>query len=350
MLSTRGVPRLRWQLLNVSDEVAAGKKDTGGSIDLIWINGVNFAAMKKLGLLYGPWATLLPNSANFDFTDEAMTTDKGTNTEGMEFPFNMAQSVFIYDKAKLSTPPQTIPELVTWIKENKGKFIYSDPTHDFNGAAFLRTVFYHYAGEGAGGSWKDFLGDFDEVLYNQRAPAVWKVLKEIEPYLYQVKAGKVYYPTSHNNEIRPLVGNQTLEMDFSFEAGEATAQMAEQSVNGWPDTMQAYVMKSGSISDVNFLAIPVNAAHKEAALVAVNYIGSAAGMFVRSQHSVWGALQCFNPKAPAIKEWDVAFDYLNRHYATPSEEELAAGRLGDLSAAMVDRINSDWKKNVRDKQ
>ena len=37
----------------VLTEKAAGK-DANGSIDLIWINGENFASMKQQGLLYGP--------------------------------------------------------------------------------------------------------------------------------------------------------------------------------------------------------------------------------------------------------------------------------------------------------
>ncbi len=38
----------------VRAEKAAGK-DKGGSVDLIWINGPNFAAMKAEGLLHGPF-------------------------------------------------------------------------------------------------------------------------------------------------------------------------------------------------------------------------------------------------------------------------------------------------------
>ena len=37
-------------------EKAAGRT-SGGSVDLIWINGENFAAMKSNGLLFGPSAT-----------------------------------------------------------------------------------------------------------------------------------------------------------------------------------------------------------------------------------------------------------------------------------------------------
>ncbi|MEO1273913.1 MAG: ABC transporter substrate-binding protein, partial [Pseudomonadota bacterium] len=41
-------------------EKAAGTL-TGGAVDLIWINGENFAAMKENDLLFGPWAEDVPN-------------------------------------------------------------------------------------------------------------------------------------------------------------------------------------------------------------------------------------------------------------------------------------------------
>ena len=41
-------------------EKAAGQ-DAGGAVDMIWINGANFASMKEAGLLFGPFAEDLPN-------------------------------------------------------------------------------------------------------------------------------------------------------------------------------------------------------------------------------------------------------------------------------------------------
>ena len=46
-------------------EQAAGRVD-GGTVDLIWINGKNFKAMKDQGLLFGPFTQLLPNTALVD--------------------------------------------------------------------------------------------------------------------------------------------------------------------------------------------------------------------------------------------------------------------------------------------
>src|SRR4029450_10773998 len=40
-------------------EKAAGRH-TGGTVDLIWINGPNFLAMKQQGLLFGPFTQALP--------------------------------------------------------------------------------------------------------------------------------------------------------------------------------------------------------------------------------------------------------------------------------------------------
>jgi putative spermidine/putrescine transport system substrate-binding protein len=114
-----------------------------------------------------------------------------------------------------------------------------------------------------------------------------------------------------------------------------------------------YLLTSGTLADTNFLAIPINAPNLEAALVAVNYIGSAAAMFKRAipgnePDGEWGAIQAFDPFAEEMIEWDAAFDYINLHEATPSVEELAAARLADVNAAMVATINAAWAVNVRD--
>ncbi len=38
----------------------AADQDYSGGVELIWINGPNFLAIKQYGLLYGPFATSLP--------------------------------------------------------------------------------------------------------------------------------------------------------------------------------------------------------------------------------------------------------------------------------------------------
>ena len=44
----------------IQTEAAAGRK-TGGSVDLLWVNGENFRTLKEAGLLQTQWAETLPN-------------------------------------------------------------------------------------------------------------------------------------------------------------------------------------------------------------------------------------------------------------------------------------------------
>lgn len=67
--------------------------------------------------------------------------------------------MFIYNTLRFGTPPMTIPDMVTWIKANPGKFTYSDPTSEFLGEAFVKHMFYAYASP-----YTDFNGPFDEAL------------------------------------------------------------------------------------------------------------------------------------------------------------------------------------------
>lgn len=69
-------------------EKAAGR-DADGDVDLVWINGANFAAMKEGGLLLDEaWAERLPNAALLGSPDARalLTTDFGVPTEGREAP------------------------------------------------------------------------------------------------------------------------------------------------------------------------------------------------------------------------------------------------------------------------
>src|SRR3546814_11050062 len=82
-------------------ERAAGKEH-GGSIDLIWINGENFAAMKAQELLYGPFTDVLPNFRLVDFDNKPTTlVDFTVPTDGYESPWGMAKLNFIYDSARV---------------------------------------------------------------------------------------------------------------------------------------------------------------------------------------------------------------------------------------------------------
>ena len=167
----------------VLGEKQAGR-DTGGSVDLVWVNGENFRTMRQGELLYGPFADFLPNAIYVNADDPSVKNDFGYPVEGYESPYGKAQFVMIYDSARLPVPPQTIEALLAWIGANPGKFTYAAPP-DFTGSAFVRQVCYH-----AAGGYQSLLGDFQPAVFDDQAASCWQTLNELEPNLW--RAGQTY--------------------------------------------------------------------------------------------------------------------------------------------------------------
>ena len=120
----------------VRNEKAADKQD--GTVDLVWINGKNFLAMKREGLLYGPITGKLPNFALVDVQGKPTTTlDFAEPVEGMEAPWGMAQLTFLVDSQRTPKPPQSTPELLAFARANPGRVSYPRPP-DFHGTTLLK--------------------------------------------------------------------------------------------------------------------------------------------------------------------------------------------------------------------
>ena len=159
----------------VQAEKAAGKTG-GGAVDLIWINGENFAAMKSAGLLFGPFAETLPNWRYVDTAGKPATTNDFTlPTQGFESPWAMAQLVFEHDSARLATPPLTIAALADWAKANPGRFTYPQPP-DYLGLTFLKQVLYALLPDPAGAACK-----LDDAHRRGLGQALWRGPVRAEP-------------------------------------------------------------------------------------------------------------------------------------------------------------------------
>ena len=122
----------------VLSEKHAGENDDG-AIDMIWINGSNFAAMKDADLLFGPYAEDLPNWALVDAEGKAVQTDFTVPVEGYESPWAMAQVVFVHNTATMPDRLGSMQALQDWAQANPGRYSYPQPP-DFLGTTFLKQV------------------------------------------------------------------------------------------------------------------------------------------------------------------------------------------------------------------
>jgi putative thiamine transport system substrate-binding protein len=124
-------------------ETAAGR-DSGGSVDLVWINGENFIALKDAGLLYAPdnegWAHRLPNWELVDVAgNPSLTTDFTVPVEGFQAPWGTVQFSFYYDSEEIDETPSNLDELLAWVEANPGRFTYPQPPN-FLGSTFLKLL------------------------------------------------------------------------------------------------------------------------------------------------------------------------------------------------------------------
>ena len=122
---------VRLQVVPISDTADAvnrvvaerkAGKTSGGGVDLIWINGENFASGKSVGLWLQNWAGSLPDVKYVDQASRLISRDFQVPVAGQESPWSEAAFVYAYDSAKVSNPPQTFRALLAWPKAHPGRF------------------------------------------------------------------------------------------------------------------------------------------------------------------------------------------------------------------------------------
>jgi putative spermidine/putrescine transport system substrate-binding protein len=315
------------KLLN---EKGAGKL-TGGTIDLVWINGENFRTAKQGGVLWGPFAESLPNIKHF--AADARQRDFGTAVEGYEAPYQRAQFVIAYDTARVPDPPRSIEKLREWIKSHPGRFTYLAPP-DFTGSAFIRHILLFYLRQQSGGA--AFDGAFDEQLYQRAADATMAYLNEIKPYLW--RKGETY-PASPKEADR-LFANSEIDFTMSYGPSFASERIAR---GEYPPTTRTFVFDEGTIGNYSYLAIPFNAANPAGALVVINHLMSPAHTL--DQGRALGSLFPLVTEnlTPAERS---AVEALPLGPATLPVSELASHQLAEPHTQYLERLEKDWRERV----
>ncbi|MEQ9330147.1 ABC transporter substrate-binding protein [Thalassobaculum sp.] len=280
--SRHGVSVVHVKLSETADAVArvlaekAAGKVAGGSVDLIWINGENFAAMKRSGLLFGPWAEALPNFALTDpANNPAVREDFTVPVEGYEAPWGKAQLVLMSDSAYVAEPPRNLPALLDWARANPGRFAYPRPP-DFLGSTFLKQATLGLAVDTA-----PLYRPVDEAGFEAVTAPLWAWLDALHPLLW--RGGRAFPPDGP--ALRRLVGDSELAIAPAFSATEVAAAVLAGEL---PAGVRTHGLDGGTIGNVNFLAIPFNATAKAGAMVLANFLLSPEAQARKHDPAVWG--------------------------------------------------------------
>ncbi|HDZ08925.1 MAG TPA: ABC transporter substrate-binding protein [Pseudohongiella sp.] len=299
-----------------------------GAIDLLWLNGENFASMQHNALLYGPWAEQLPNFRWVDADNNAdMRKDFTIPVNGFESPWLRAQLVFFHDTYLIAQAPRTMSELLAWAQRHPGEFTYPRPP-DFLATTFMKQALLELVPEPEKLYQPVTNSDFDAVT-----EPLWAYLDALHPVL--LRQGRSF-PAS-GAEMRRLMADGETALAFAFSPSEAAIAVDRGEL---PDSVRAYTMNGGTLANVSFLAIPFNATHKAGAMVVADFLLSPEAQLRAQDPDYLGSTSVLSVTAlPA--QWRERMQLIRRHPAAPSEEDLAR-RLAEPHPSWVVALEDAW--------
>lgn len=254
----------------------AGRNEDG-NVDLMWVNGENFAALKSNDLLWGAFADALPSASLLQSSD-AIKYDFSVPVDGLEAAWGGAQLVFIVDSATTETPPKSAAELLTFV-EAGGRFSYPAPPA-FHGTTLVKQFLIELLGASEESS-STLAAPVDEADFDTLTAPLWEYLDQLHPAL---RGNGKTWPNSAEMT-RQLLDDGELDIAISFNPNEASAAVKNDQL---PDSVRTYVFDNGTIGNTHFVTIPWNASAKAGAMVVANFLQSPEAQARKADPEFWG--------------------------------------------------------------
>ena len=238
-------------------------------------------------------------------------------------PYRGSQVLLAFDTTKLPVDqaPRTFAELVTWIKENPGEFIYNRPDKGGSGGNFVRRAIYEVNGNDPS---KFTVDNFTPEAGEAMLTPAWDLLGDLAPSLFDEGAY-----TSGNTQSIQLLSQSAVTMIPAW--SDQVLQAIDQGV--LPETTGLVQLTDlGLPGGFSRSVILSNGANREAALKLADFI-----LTEEIQNAVITELGGF----PGVS-WEYVSPELREKYADVIPESIPVFPGGPWEAA----INDGWYRNV----
>lgn len=300
-----------------------------GDVDLVWVNGDNFATGKQADAWLCGWSSRLPNMQYVDPGDPLLAEDFGTAVDGCEAPWHKAQFTLVYDADRVEDPPTSLTGVLEWARANPGRFTYPAPP-DFTGSAFLRQVLYSVAGE--------VPAAYDRAAYDELTPALFDTLGALAPSLW--REGRTY--PRDVVALDRLFAQGQVDMTMTYGPATLTRLVAE---GTFPTGTRVLDLEEGTLGNASFLAIPASAADSEGAMLVADLALSPAQQAVKARPDVWGQFTVLD--TGLLSDADRAgFDRLPVSDVVPAYDVLSRDAVPELSSQWVPALDEGWRRAV----
>ena len=304
-----------------------GRSDQG-SVDVMWINGENFARMKRDRLLGAPFVADLPSSSAINLAEPTIAADFSVPTDGLEAPWGRAQLVFIVDQARLAEPPKSMAALLDYAKENIGRVTYPEPPN-FHGTTFLKQVLWETT------RYPDWLTEpYSEERFKPVTLPMWEYLDALHPNLW--RKGREFPDSAE--VMMDLFSDGILDIALSFNPNDASQRILD---GRFAPSVRTYIHEIGTVGNTHFLAIPFNAQSRDAALVWINLLLSPEAQAEKANPSIWGDPTVID--VTRLRSADrTLFQTLDLGPATLSSKDRGVP-LSEPHATWVEPLERAWK-------
>jgi putative thiamine transport system substrate-binding protein len=310
-------------------EKAAGQ-NTNGAVDMIWINGANFLAMKEQELLHGPFVTDLPNSKYLNLGPNApATVDFTEAVAGLEVPWRLARFVFIVDSKRVAQVPLSMAQMLTWAKANPGRLTHP-VVSNFMGTTFLKQALIELTPDVS-----LLQQPATEQSFIAATAPLWRWYDEIKPYLW--RAGK-NFPENESIQ-QQMLSDGAIDIAMAFDPAAAAAGIASGLL---PKSARVFVPSQGSLGNVSFVAIPYNASHRAAAKLVANFLLQPETQARMQNINVLGSFSVLDPTQFNETQAQVFAD-LPTSEALPTLTELGPTLL-EPHASWGEKLKQQWSQ------
>lgn len=243
----------------------------------------------------------------------------------------MAQIVYVHDAARTPAAgvPRSIPAMLDWARRNPGRLTHPN-VRNFLGATFLKQALYELAPDPAA-----LQQPATDESFGPATAALWAWYDALRPHLW--RGGREFPETGPAQ--RQLLNDGEIDLMISFNPSEAAVSIAAGLL---PETARVYVLERGTIGNTSFVAIPYNAANKEAAMVLANFLLDPATQAYAQDPRGMGNFTVLD-LARLGDEDRRRFAGLSENPAMPSVEDLGRALLEPHPSWMT-RITAEWER------
>ncbi|MFU8784071.1 ABC transporter substrate-binding protein [Aliidiomarina sp.] len=295
------------------NEQASQGDDYRSAVDLIWINGKNFHALKEAGLLTADLSTQIPNSALLN-PEHVYEFDFGVATEDLELPWGVAQFyLMLSERAQTALLGATeadtqggtqvhemqarvsAEQLLAFAKTNTGRVSYPKPP-EFHGTTFLKQLLLALNSPELKENSPELRENspeqnnvrvealYEEYNAERHAPilaALFNYLDQLHPHLW--REGRAF-PNSAAEQMRMFADGQ-LDIAVSFNPGALASGVQRGTI---PAVTMPANLGAEAITNSHYLAIPKHSEQRAGALVTLNFLLSETAQRHKANPDIWG--------------------------------------------------------------